>query len=223
MCSVTKTAAEIISRPSSQCFIYQPGCLFDSARTRLWAFFASQELSKDVFLIEGFYYQCRSSPVALKTDKSCVAYDEDADEVWSSAEQQREDQKQVSNKDVSALYFPRSFSLSLFLPPCLFPSFSSPCSLLISLSAFVTPLFIEQVVLLRLSMKLCVCEPAKYSKSHSSVRHSSYTLPSDKSQTVGGSSTAAVSHCSGEIHGEVFDVYPTGRALFFIYGCTFWP
>lgn len=73
---------------------------------------------------------------------------------------------------------------------CLFLSFSSLRSPVISLSALPTPLFIEQVVQLRLSMKLCVCEPAKQSKSHSSVRHSRYTLPSDKSEATGGFSAA---------------------------------
>lgn len=102
------------------------------------------------------------------------------------------DQKEVSNKDITlTCQSPFTPSLCFFL--CLFLSSSSACSAVISLSAFPMPLFTERVVLLRLSMELCVCEPAKHSKSHSSVRHSSYTLPSDNNEgTAGGSSAAAV-------------------------------
>lgn len=130
-------------------------------------------------------------PCCSEDGKSGIGCDEDVDEVSSSAVQQRQDQKQVSSKDIiqtchSPFAFSRSLSLFLSL------SFSSPCSAVISLSAFPMPLFIEQVVLLRLSMKLCVCEPAKHSKSHSCVRHSSYTLLSDNSEATRESSSAAV-------------------------------
>lgn len=111
-----------------------------------------------------------------------LSYDEDADEVSSSTEQRYQGSEATEQQryytDMSVAFH----SLSLSPSWRVFPSFSSPRSLVISLSAFPMPLFIEQAVLLRLSMKLCVCEPAKRSKSHSSVRHSSYTPPSDNSK-----------------------------------------
>lgn len=70
--------------------------------------------------------------------------------------------------DMTSLLLP----LSLFVSLRLLMSFPCPRSPVISLSALPTPLFLEQVVPLGESMKLCVCEPAEHSESHSCVRHS---------------------------------------------------
>lgn len=158
--------------PPSQYHIYQTGCLFSTLELLLlcthqilssFCFTKAEQgdvqycwdislMERRIFLMGNRCNQRVSLPLMLQI---CPAEncDGDADEVWLSAEQQKGEQ--VNNKgiiqtsDISVSFF----SLFLFPSVCLFLSFSSPCSL-ISLSSLLMPLFVVQVVLLGLSMKL---------------------------------------------------------------------